>query len=126
MEIEGQAGFTINSLIITARILYSWFPQAQGVAILQPVFTITDPFLNLFRGIIPPLFGLDFSPIAAFLLLNVIANATTAVGYDLPPEKLLELRRLQQQKKSAAASVVSRTTASCRRNNNSQVVTMNL
>ena len=74
------------NLIITGRILLSWFPQAQGVAALQPIFAITDPFLNLFRGVIPPLFGLDFSPILAFFLLNVLTNATAAVGCELTPE----------------------------------------
>jgi hypothetical protein len=34
--------------------------------------TLCDPYLNLFRGIIPPLGGtLDFSPILAFVVLSV-------------------------------------------------------
>lgn len=75
---------SIYNIIITARILLSWFPQAQGIGALQPVYAITDPFLNLFRGVIPPLFGLDLSPIAAFFLLNVLTNATAAVGAEIP------------------------------------------
>jgi len=39
----------IYNTVITARILLSWFPQAAGVAALQPVYQITDPYLNLFR-----------------------------------------------------------------------------
>merc|ERR1712087_829460 len=73
-------GFTnflnIYNVVLTARILLSWIPQTQGVAALQPLYQITDPFLNLFRGIIPPLGGLDFSPIASFFLLSVITKAT--------------------------------------------------
>jgi uncharacterized protein YggT (Ycf19 family) len=76
---------SIYNLVITARILLSWFPQAQGIAVLQPVFAITDPYLNLFRGLIPPIFGLDLSPILAFLLLSVMTNATAAVGAEIPP-----------------------------------------
>jgi YggT family protein len=72
------------NIVITARVLLSWFPQAQGIAILQPVFAITDPYLNLFRGIIPPIFGLDLSPLAAFFLLNVMTSATAAVGCEIP------------------------------------------
>jgi uncharacterized protein YggT (Ycf19 family) len=75
---------SIYNLIITARILLSWFPQAQGVALLQPIYAITDPYLNVFRGLIPPIFGLDFSPILAFFLLSVLGNVTAAVGYELP------------------------------------------
>jgi YggT family protein len=84
--VGGFANFlSVYNVIITARILLSWFPQAQGVALLEPVYAITDPFLNLFRGLIPPLFGLDFSPILAFFLLNVLGQATAAVGAELPP-----------------------------------------
>mmetsp|Transcript_5698 Transcript_5698/g.7279 ORF Transcript_5698/g.7279 Transcript_5698/m.7279 type:complete len:189 (+) Transcript_5698:59-625(+) len=74
----------IFNYIITARILLSWFPQAQGVAVLQPVYAITDPYLNLFRGIIPPIFGLDLSPILAFVTLNLLTSSTAAVGHELP------------------------------------------
>jgi YggT family protein len=74
----------IYNLVITARILLSWFPQAASIGALQPVYAITDPYLNLFRNIIPPLFGLDFSPILAFFLLNVLTNATAAVGCEIP------------------------------------------
>jgi len=75
---------SIYNLIITARILLSWFPAAQGVGLLQPVYAITDPYLNLFRGLIPPVFGLDLSPLLAFFLLNVLGNATAALGAEIP------------------------------------------
>ena len=75
---------SIYNLVITGRILLSWFPQAASVGALQPIYAITDPYLNLFRNIIPPLFGLDFSPILAFVLLNFLTNATAAVGCEIP------------------------------------------
>ena len=77
----------IYNYVITARILLSWFPQAQGVGALQPVFAITDPYLNLFRGIIPPVFGLDLSPILAFFTLNVLSSTTASIGKELPTLK---------------------------------------
>jgi YggT family protein len=41
-------------------------------AVFSVCSTLCDPYLNLFRGIIPPLGGtLDFSPILAFVLLSV-------------------------------------------------------
>jgi uncharacterized protein YggT (Ycf19 family) len=86
---------SLYNLLITGRILLSWFPQAQSVGALQPLYSITDPFLNLFRGVVPPLFGLDFSPILAFVLLNVVTSATAAVGCELPGDndQLMTLRR---------------------------------
>ena len=83
----------IYNIVITARILLSWFPQAQGVGVLQPVYQITDPYLNLFRGLIPPVFGLDLSPLLAFFLLNVLTNATAAVGAEITPEMRKKLSK---------------------------------
>jgi uncharacterized protein YggT (Ycf19 family) len=84
---------SIYNLIITARILLSWFPQAQGVALLQPVYAITDPYLNIFRGLIPPIFGLDLSPILAFFLLSTLTNVTAAVGAEVPPQMNKKLQQ---------------------------------
>ena len=87
-----QNFLSIYNIVITGRILLSWFPQAQSVGFLQPVFQITDPYLNLFRNIIPPIFGLDLSPILAFFLLNALSTATAAVGADLSIEAKKKLQ----------------------------------
>lgn len=65
--------------LITLRILLSWFPQSQSIGALQPVFTVSDVYLNLFRGVIPPLGGLDLSPILAFFLLNFAQGALASL-----------------------------------------------
>jgi YggT family protein len=39
--------------------------------VLSTVSSITDPYLNAFRGLIPPIGGLDLSAILAFLALNL-------------------------------------------------------
>ena len=92
--VGGFATFlSIYNNVITARILLSWFPQAQSIGVLQPIFTICDPYLNLFRGIIPPVFGLDLSPILAFVTLSALGNATAAVGSELPGRKALRINR---------------------------------
>lgn len=53
---------------------------------LQPVFTVTDPFLNVFRNIVPSIGGLDLSPLLGFFLLNVLTQSTAAIGCELPEE----------------------------------------
>lgn len=62
--------------LLFIRILLSWFPNINWY---DPPFSIlsqlTDPYLNLFRSIIPPLGGLDFSPILALLLLQLVQSA---------------------------------------------------
>lgn len=63
--IDGSLNFlSVYGGIITLRILLSWVPQAQSVALLRPVFTVSDVYLNLFRGVIPAIGGLDLSPSA--------------------------------------------------------------
>ena len=42
---------------------------------------MVDPYLNLFRGIIPPIGGtIDLSPILAFVLLDVSVGAASLAG----------------------------------------------
>ncbi|TQD76332.1 hypothetical protein C1H46_038138 [Malus baccata] len=46
--------------------------------------TISDPYLNIFRGLIPPLGGtLDLSPILAFLVLNALTSTADALPAEL-------------------------------------------
>ena len=62
----------IYSLILLVRVLLSWFPNLDwGNPLLATLGSITDPYLNAFRGLIPPLGGLDLSAILAFLALNL-------------------------------------------------------
>lgn len=69
--------FDIISFLILARILMSWLPMA-GIRIdhYNPIvrFLIdsTDIFLEPFRRLIPPVGGMDFSPIVAILALSFI------------------------------------------------------
>jgi YggT family protein len=63
----------IYTLILLVRVLLSWFPNLDwGNPVLSTVSAITDPYLNAFRGLIPPLGGLDLSAIVAFLALQLI------------------------------------------------------
>ena len=40
---EGAVNFlSLYGGVLTLRILLSWFPQAQSVALLQPIFTVSD------------------------------------------------------------------------------------
>ncbi|KAJ7554216.1 hypothetical protein O6H91_06G131400 [Diphasiastrum complanatum] len=72
-----------NTLLIT-RLVLTWFPDPPQI-IANPLSTICDPYLNIFRGLIPPLGGtIDLSPILAFLVLNVFTNTASALPAELP------------------------------------------
>lgn len=72
----------IYNFVLTARILLSWFPQFAQQPVFQPLFTITNPFFNIFRGLIPPIGGLDLSPLPAFFLLSFLSNQTLALSME--------------------------------------------
>lgn len=79
---------SIYNTVITARILLTWFPAISSNAalssILNPVYAVTDPYLNLFRGLLPPVFGLDFSPMLAFVTLNLAQGSMVSLAATIP------------------------------------------
>ena len=85
-EIFAVLGQTLSiySFILIIRILLTWFPGIDwSNGVLSALASITDPYLNIFRGIIPPIGGFDISSLLAFLLLNVIQNLITNLQYAL-------------------------------------------
>ena len=64
--------FQIYFVLLFLRILASWVPEFQNYRITQFIIFYTDPYLNLFRRIIPPIGMIDISPIIAFLALGFI------------------------------------------------------
>jgi YggT family protein len=71
----------LYSWFLIIRILLTWFPS---VNFYEPPLSwlaqITDPFLNLFRSIIPPIGGMDLSPILAFLAIGLVRQLLATVG----------------------------------------------
>ncbi|MFM8545019.1 MAG: YggT family protein [Vulcanococcus sp.] len=64
---------SIYTLVLLVRVLLSWFPNLDwSNPVLSGVSAITDPYLTAFRGLIPPIGGLDLSAIVAFLALQLI------------------------------------------------------
>ena len=71
----------IYFVLLIIRILLSWFPNVDWMS--QPfaaLSQLTDPYLNLFRSLIPPLGGIDFSPILAFLVLQILSQGVNQVA----------------------------------------------
>ena len=58
---------------LIVRIIGSWFPRFAGHKLMRFVAFYTDPYLNIFRRIIPPIGGmLDLSPLLAFFGLQFL------------------------------------------------------
>ena len=68
----------IYILLLTFRVTLTWFPNINWYT--QPFYTViklTNPYLRLFKGLLPTLFGLDLSPILAFLFLEALMDIAT-------------------------------------------------
>ncbi len=81
LVVETLSNFiNIYLVLIFIRILLSWFQTAgwasSAMSFLSP---ITDPYLNIFRSFIPPLGGLDLSPLLAILLLQLLQSLLASV-----------------------------------------------
>ena len=75
-----DALFLVYMIIIFVRILLSWIPRIPYNPVLSAVVNfvheVTDPYLNLFRRVLPPVggggFALDLSPIIAIIVLIIV------------------------------------------------------
>ncbi len=66
----------IYFVLLLIRVLLSWFPTVDWYN--QPFSTLsqlTDPYLNIFRSIIPPIGGIDISAMLAIFLIQFLQSA---------------------------------------------------
>ena len=68
----------LYTILILVSVLLSWVDRSGQMQITKFVKKLTDPYLNLFKVIIP-LGGsyLDISPIIGILLLQLLENIIT-------------------------------------------------
>jgi YggT family protein len=79
--------FLVYIILILIRVLISWVPRMPYNpalrAVLDFVTQTTDPYLNLFRRIIPPIggggFGLDLSPMIGIIVLFILRGLLVAL-----------------------------------------------
>ncbi|MCO6450673.1 MAG: YggT family protein [Caldilineales bacterium] len=64
--------FTILSWAIIIRILLTWIRVEALYPVARILEQITEPILAPARRIIPPMGGLDLSPIIVLVLLNLV------------------------------------------------------
>lgn len=80
--IQGVSTFlSIYLVLIFIRILLSWFPNIDwSNSVFSTLSQLTDPYLNIFRGIIPPIGGLDLSAIIAIFALQILSGLVSSAG----------------------------------------------
>ena len=76
-----QLALTIRSigqfygLLIFIYVMMSWFPM-RGVIydIYKVLGSVVEPYLGLFRNLIPPMGNFDFSPLVAYFVLQMVVR----------------------------------------------------
>jgi len=70
-----SAAINLYSFVILVWVILSWF---KGNKIARDIYKVLDPiaapYVNLFRKILPPMGGMDFSPLIALIVLQLVAR----------------------------------------------------
>jgi len=72
--------FKFYTILLTLRIYLTWFPNINFFN--QPFYSLgkmTDPYLRVFRGLVPTLIGFDLSPLLGFLLLTFLIDIFSSI-----------------------------------------------
>lgn len=74
---------TIYYIGIFLQIIFSWVRVMPDSPLLEVLYWIIEPYLNLFRRVLPTMGGLDLSPLLAILVLQVVKSLikTLFMGY---------------------------------------------
>jgi YggT family protein len=74
----------IYVVLIIVRLLLTWFPTIGWMQqVASTLSIVTDPYLNLFRNLIPPMGGMDFSAMLAVIVLQVVQSFIVQVAPSL-------------------------------------------
>lgn len=75
-----SAALGVYTYILFARIILSWVtmtawtPPSGLAPVIGFIYDVTEPVMGFFRRIIPPIGGLDISPILIFIILSIIRS----------------------------------------------------
>ncbi|MBT4520380.1 MAG: YggT family protein [Halieaceae bacterium] len=88
-SILGLVGMLVNIYFfaLLAMIILSWVAPGSRHPAIYLLHQITEPVMAPVRRMLPPMGGMDFSPILIFILINIIQIALRhmAVGIGLHP-----------------------------------------
>jgi YggT family protein len=70
---------TLFWLLMLARIIFSWGNIDRYNPIVNFVYQVTEPVLAPIRNILPSAGMIDFSPMVAILLVEVVTRVLSAI-----------------------------------------------
>lgn len=64
----------VFQVLILIRVVLSWVRPNPGNPLIRFLLEVTEPILAPFQRILPPMAGLDFSPILALITLQILQS----------------------------------------------------
>jgi YggT family protein len=64
----------LYSLVVVAAAIVSWVPLDRRHPVAAVVYGLTEPILAPIRRALPPIGGLDFSPMVLLIALQVLKS----------------------------------------------------
>jgi YggT family protein len=63
--------------LIIVYVLMSWLPKQSGIVadVYRVLGSLVEPYLSVFRRFIPPMGGIDFSPVVAIIVLQLLIGS---------------------------------------------------
>ena len=74
--------FLALTLVIFGRVILSWVPTRLPWGLNDFIFSVTEPILSPIRRALPMAAGMDFSPLIALVLLQLVEQLLLRI---LPP-----------------------------------------
>ncbi len=62
----------LYSLVVLAAVILSWLPGSRDNPLAMIVYRLTEPVLAPIRRVLPPIGGLDFSPLVLLFALRFL------------------------------------------------------
>ncbi|HHV57019.1 MAG TPA: YggT family protein [Firmicutes bacterium] len=75
--------FDLYNLLILIRLLLSWVNPDPYAPWVRFIYQLTEPFLEPFRRLLPPVGMIDFSPLLALLVLSFIRRLVLSLILNL-------------------------------------------
>lgn len=69
----------LYQFVLLARVLMSWVQINPYHPVVQVLLQLTEPVLQPIRQVLPQTMGLDFSPVIAMLLVQLVTQVLVAV-----------------------------------------------
>jgi uncharacterized protein YggT (Ycf19 family) len=71
----------LYTMIIFAWAILSWINKGKGIIndIYNVLGTVVEPYVKIFRRFIPPMGGMDLSPLIALLALQLVSRVIFAI-----------------------------------------------